>query len=98
MLALFFPRLAKMTKAPLSKIDPLLLSKTPADWTKAARVVGNAFQELLDDGLGRTGDMILFARLRALIITGRVEAKGDAKGQIHLCEVRLPKLETTRVR
>jgi hypothetical protein len=78
-----------MTKGRIAHIDSLLLSNVTMNWRKAARIVGSVFIQLVDEGLAQTGDMILFARLRALIKAGLIVANGNTN-HVHLCEVRLP--------
>ena len=81
-----------MPKARLAYIDSLLLSKAEVTWGQPARVVGHVFVQLLDEGLGQTGDAVLFARLRTLIKAGLIEKRGDPS-HIRYCEIRLPDSE-----
>jgi len=77
-----------LISAPLTHFDGLLLSLATAQWQKMARVVGMALVTFQDDGVSQTGDLVLAARVRALIETGALEARGDPT-QMRFCEVRL---------
>jgi len=79
----------ELISAPLAHFDELLLSHSTAGWLKMARVVGGALASFDDEGLYQTGDLVLAARVRALIETGALEARGDPT-QMRYCEVRLP--------
>jgi hypothetical protein len=77
-----------LISAPLTHFDGLLLSLATAQWQKMARVVAMALTTFHDDGVFQTGDLVLAARVRALIETRALEARGDPM-QILQCEVRL---------
>jgi hypothetical protein len=78
-----------LVSAPISYFDPLLLSCATGRWQKAARVVGEALVKELADALLQSGDLLLFARVRALVETGFLETRGDLF-EIRRFEVRLP--------
>jgi hypothetical protein len=82
-----------LVSAPISAFDPLLLSCASRNWQKAARIVGEALAKDMEDGLLQTGDLLLIARLRALVETGLLESRGDLL-DIHRCELRLPNHES----
>jgi Protein of unknown function/Domain of unknown function (DUF1835) len=72
--------------------DPILLSCATGNWQRAARLVGEALANELGDGLLQTGDLLLIARVRALVAAGHLESRGDLL-DIHRGEVRLPNRE-----
>ena len=67
--------------------DDMLLSCVTADWCRAAFVIGEAMAR----SLGQVGDLVLFGRLRKLIDTGKLDARGDLR-TIRGSEVRLARL------
>lgn len=66
-----------LVSAPLSFFDPLLLSCATPQWKKTARVVGEALADFFTTSILQTGDLVLCARVRALVAAGRLEARGD---------------------
>jgi hypothetical protein len=60
----------KLVSAPISYFDPLLLSCVTTEWRKAMRLVGDALGSLLDENCFQTTDIILCARIRALVQAG----------------------------
>jgi hypothetical protein len=76
---------------PLEFYDELILSCAKADWQKSARVVGNVFGEMFEIPYYSVGDTPLFGRIRALVATGRLEARGDL-AHMQSSEVRLKQL------
>ena len=79
----------KLVSGPLSFYDDRLLSYATHTWRKAARVVGETMASRFDSGLIEVGDLVLWARLRALVEAGQLEAKGDLL-TMQTTEVRLP--------
>ncbi|WP_284421958.1 MULTISPECIES: DUF3658 domain-containing protein [unclassified Bradyrhizobium] len=77
-----------LVSAPITHFDPLLLSCATAEWTKTARIIGEALCESWTEGM-QTGDLQLFARVRALVAAGRLESRGDLL-DMHRSELRLP--------
>jgi hypothetical protein len=84
-----------LASAPLTFFDPTLLSYATPAWQKMAMVVAKALSEFWDTGLIQTGDLVLAARVRALVESGDLEARGDLS-EIRWCEVRLPPDGTPR--
>lgn len=78
-----------LVSAPISFFDPLVLACATTRWQKAARIVGEALVNDMEDSLLQTGDLVLAARVRALVDTGHLEAQGDLF-DIQRSEVRLP--------
>ena len=78
-----------LVSAPITFFDPLLLSCAQESWQKAARVVGEALAKWSDDALFQAGDLILSARIIALVELGVLEGRGNLMN-IQQSEVRLP--------
>ncbi|WP_315738340.1 MULTISPECIES: DUF3658 domain-containing protein [unclassified Bradyrhizobium] len=78
----------ELVSAPITHFDPLLLSCATAEWTKTARIIGEALCESWTEGM-QTGDLQLFARVRALVAAGRLECRGDLL-DMHRSALRLP--------
>lgn len=78
-----------LVSAPISYFDPLVLSCAKSAWQKTARVVAEAMGKDFDSSFVQTGDLLLIARIRILVTTGLLEARGDLS-DIHRSEVRLP--------
>lgn len=79
----------ELVSAPLSFFDPLLLSCARPEWQKAARIIGEALSDFWETSILQTGDLVLWARARALAGTGRLEFRGDLS-DIQNSELRLP--------
>jgi hypothetical protein len=79
----------ELASAALSYFDPLLLSLAAPEWQKTARIIGQALTEFWDTSVLQTGDLVLSARARALVKTGRLESRGDLS-DIQRSELRLP--------
>ena len=80
-----------LVSAPITQFDELLLSAASHEWRRMAWLVGFALGASLDSQLYQTGDLVLFSRVRALADSGRLEWRGDLRGEPTKCEVRLPK-------
>jgi hypothetical protein len=78
----------ELASAPLSFFDSTLLAHTKPNWLKAARVVGEVLGDHWRQGISPVGDLVLWARLRALADAGRVEYRGDLT-RMQSTEVRL---------
>ncbi|CCD98978.1 conserved hypothetical protein [Bradyrhizobium sp. STM 3809] len=78
----------EFVSAPIAHFDPVLVSCATAEWTKTARIIGEALCETWIDGM-QIGDIELFARARALVAAGRLQCRGDLL-DMHRSELRLP--------
>lgn len=83
----------RLTSAPITCFDPLLLSCAQPEWWKAARIVGLALCEQREAGVSQVGDMVLFGRLCRLAEAGALEWRGDM-ARLATCEFRLPVLRS----
>jgi hypothetical protein len=77
-----------LVSAPITFFDSLLLSAATSQWQNAARVVGAALSKSRDDTV-QTGDLVLVARMHALVELGLLEARGDLSN-VQQSDVRLP--------
>jgi hypothetical protein len=77
-----------LVSAPLDHFDPLLMEHATTEWRKVARVVGD-MMGLNSDPYFQVGDIMLLARVIALIDEGKLLADGDP-WDMHSCRVRLP--------
>ena len=68
---------AGLVSAPEDVFDPLILKHVTSDWQRAARVVGDALGQQLDEPYRQVGDNMLWHRLQALADAGLVEGRGD---------------------
>jgi len=80
-----------LVSAPISFFDSLLMSHATDDWQKVARIVGEGLAAEWDDGVFQTGDLVLAARVNALVECGRLECRGKNPLEMRFSEVRLPK-------
>ncbi len=72
---------AGLVSAPIEQFDADLLSRVDDDWTDARQVVGRTmvaamYDSFRDGGVYQCGDMILLARVRALVEAGVLKKKG----------------------
>jgi len=79
-----------LVSAPISFFDSLLMSHASDDWQKVARIVGEVLVTELDDGVFQTGDLVLAARVNALVESGRLECRGKSPLEMRFSEVRRP--------
>jgi hypothetical protein len=84
-----------LVSAPISFFDSLLMSHATDDWRKVARIVGEALAAEWDDGIFQTGDLVLAARVNALVESGRLECRGKNPLEMQFSEVRLPQARGT---
>jgi len=77
-----------LVSAPLDHFDPLLMEQVTTEWRKVARVIGG-MMGLNSEPYFQVGDMMLLARVIALIGEGKLLADGDP-WDMHSCRVRLP--------
>jgi Protein of unknown function len=74
--------------APITEFDELVLSCAEESWVKTARVIATALGESwADDGI-QVDDLVLGARVKALVALGHLEGRGDLNDWRH-SEVRL---------
>jgi Protein of unknown function/Domain of unknown function (DUF1835) len=77
-----------LVSAPVDHFDPLLIERATPEWRKVARVVGDTMGYNLEPYV-QVGDMMLLARVVALVGEGKLLADGDP-WDMHSCRVRLP--------
>jgi hypothetical protein len=78
-----------LVSAPISFFDSLLMSFATDNWQKVARIVGLALDSQMDDRIFQTGDIVLVARVNALVEAGRLELQGESAFEIQTSKVRL---------
>ena len=79
-----------LRSAPITFFDSLLLSHASDDWQKVARIVGESLATEWDDGVFQTGDLVLAARVNALVGSGQLECRGKSSLEMRFSEVRFP--------
>lgn len=79
-----------LRSAPITFFDALLMSHATEDWQKVTRIVGEGLAAAWDDGVFQTGDLVLAARVNALVESGRLECRGKSPLEMRFSEVRLP--------
>jgi hypothetical protein len=79
---------AGLASAPVDHFDHLLMERVTSEWRKVARVIGDTMG-LNPEPYPQVGDIMLLARVIALIDEGRLLAEGDP-WDMHSCRVRLP--------
>jgi Protein of unknown function/Domain of unknown function (DUF1835) len=79
---------AGLVSAPVDHFDSLLMERVATEWRKVARVIGDTMA-LNSEPYFQTGDIMLLARVIALIDEGKLLAEGDP-WDMHSCRVRLP--------
>lgn len=67
----------RLVSAPLTAYDALLFSLTNNRWRKVARIVGDAMTRFQARGLMQAGDLLLSARIRALVDARWFDGAGD---------------------
>jgi hypothetical protein len=75
-----------LVSAPIDHFDPVLLRHAATEWRKIAYLVGHALSDE-SDRYFQVGDLMLFARVAALVEQGRLEADGDP-WDLRACRVR----------
>jgi hypothetical protein len=80
----------KLVSAPIDFFDSLLLSHVKANWQKVAMVVGKALTDQTMDSVFQTCDIVLAARINALVKSRVLEFKGWDPFAIRFSEIRLP--------
>jgi hypothetical protein len=79
----------KLVSSPISFFDSRLMSYVTNDWQKVAMVVGQALAAEMDDDVFQSGDILLAARLDALVESGRLEIQGKSALEMQNSLVRL---------
>jgi len=79
-----------LRSAPINFFDSLLMSHATDDWQKVVRIVGEGLAAEWDDGVFQTGDLVLAARVSALVDSGQLEYRGQSPLNMRNSEVRLP--------
>jgi hypothetical protein len=77
-----------LVSVPADHFDPLLIERATPEWRKIARVVGDTMGYNIEPYM-QVGDLMLLARVVALIDEGKLLADGDP-WDMHSCRVRLP--------
>ena len=77
-----------LVSAPVNHFDPLLIERATPQWRKIAAVVGDTMGCNLEPYM-QVGDMMLLARVVALVGEGKLLADSDP-WDMHSCRVRLP--------
>jgi hypothetical protein len=77
-----------LVSAPVDFFDPLILSRASTEWQKMLRLLGETLIKSWEGDLHQVGDMVLASRIRALVTSGHLEARGDVF-QMRDCELRL---------
>jgi Protein of unknown function len=80
-----------LRSGPITFFDSLLMSHATDDWLKVARIVGESLAAEWDDGVFQTGDLVLAARMNAMVESGRLECRGKSPLEMQFSKVRLPK-------
>ncbi|MGO9359797.1 MAG: DUF3658 domain-containing protein [Xanthobacteraceae bacterium] len=79
-----------LISAPISFFDQRLMSWAVGNWRKVARIVGEVVRAQDNDDLRQCGEMILAARINALVESGELEFQGATAFAMRFSEVRLP--------
>lgn len=78
----------KLVSAPMSFFDSLLISFATNNWQRVARIVGQSLGSGMDDSLP-VDDLLLRARISAMVESGRLKIRGRSAHDIFDSEVRL---------
>jgi len=79
----------ELVSAPITYFDDLLLSWTTHQWRKMFRIFLETYCGFKEQGLHQAGDLLIHARLRALVSRGALDVVGDPS-RMEYCEVRWP--------
>jgi hypothetical protein len=79
----------KLVSAPISFFDSILMSFVTDNWQRVARIVGKSLVSGTDNSLS-VDDILLRARVHALVESGGLEIRGQSERDIFFSEVRLP--------
>jgi hypothetical protein len=78
---------AGLRSTSIDHFDSLLLQHASTEWTKVSWIVGHALAH--DESYIQVGDLMLLARVVALVEAGKLVADGDPR-EMRSCRVRLP--------
>jgi hypothetical protein len=79
---------AGLVSAPVDHFDPLLMAEATKEWRKVARIIGDTMGHNCEPYF-QVGDLMLRARIVALIEAGELVADGNP-WDVQSCRVRLP--------
>jgi Protein of unknown function/Domain of unknown function (DUF1835) len=80
----------RLVSAPISFFDTRLMSYVTNDWQKVAMVIGKTLAAEIDDEVLQVGDIVLAARIDAMVESGLLEIQGESALEMHDSLVRLP--------
>jgi hypothetical protein len=80
---------AGLTSVSVDYFDPLLLAQATQEWRKIARIVGGTMAHNSDPYV-QIGDLMLHARVIALVDDGRLIADGDPHDMSSRVKLRSP--------
>jgi hypothetical protein len=78
----------RLQSAPITHFDALAYACASEEWLTVERVVGQALVEAWDDDGIQTNDLVLAARIRALVEAGHLECRGS-RADWRNCEIRV---------
>jgi hypothetical protein len=84
---------SELVSASITFFDSQLMSCATRDWRKAARIVGHILGGEMDGDIIQVGDLVLAARIDALVESGRLEMQGKSALEMHESWVRLPRTQ-----
>lgn len=79
---------AGLASAPLDYFDPWIFKQVTTEWRSVARIVGRTMQDNCEPYF-QISDLVLQARVVALVEEGRLLAEGDP-WEMRSCRIRLP--------
>lgn len=80
-----------LQSAPITTFDAGLLAQCKPAWRKVARVVGGCLLEgVEEEAVHPPNEMVLAARLHALVKAGQLEMLGEDVFAMRFCDIRLP--------
>lgn len=79
----------EFASAPMSFFDSTLISFVTENWQRVSRIVGQSLASGTDDSLP-VNDLLLRARINALVESGSMEIRGRSERDIFRSEVRWP--------
>lgn len=79
-----------LRSAPITVFDDGLLANCRPSWRKVALVVGRSLLDREKRGLHPPSEMVMAARIHALVNAGELEVQGENIFAMRFCEIRLP--------